>query len=387
MKRSTFAKALPAVAAVVIASPSVASSLARLDTPYVTGFRSELLHDDSRSWAEPSIGEGEAESPGAGARPIRLYVWYPAKKASGSPMPFRRYVHFDHLGDVVTSDDASAAEVRFREYFGARGTTLEDADALLATGTRAFEGAAAATGRFPLVLFGNALTARGFTYTTLCEYLAGHGYVVVSMPSLGAGPGEDAPFDQRGIALQLDDLAFAIRKMRSRSSVDADRLALIAWSVGGVTTALLQMTNPDVDVTVSLDSGTAYAYGNELLSASPHFDPSRLDRPFLQMIGVQPSGFEVPKDDRFYSELTAGPKYQLEFPAMKHSDFTSVLGDLTFSSADGEDKKESFRWVARYTVRFLDAFLRNDAEARAFLENNPAENGAPPALVVKTPGK
>lgn len=383
MKPSGFAHCLLAAGAILAGGPSFASALARLETPYQAGFRAELLRDETRPYGAPA--DSVSDEP-AQARPIRLYIWYPATNALDQGMPFRRYLHFDHLDESVTAADKRTAETRFREDAATRGLTASEIEMLLSSGTRAIEHAEAATGRFPLVVFGNGLTARGFTYTSLCEYLAGHGYVVVSMPSIGPRAGEDAPFDLTGIELQLGDLVYAIRAMRGAATVDPERIGLVAWSVGGVATALLQMKDASIDAVVSLDSGSAYAYGNEMIRGSAYFDPARLDRPFLQLLALQPSAFAVPKDNSFYAELQSGPKYQLGFPALQHADFTSILGDLRFAATDA-DKLESFRWLARYTEQFLDAFLGENREARAFLENEPVTNGAPPALVVETDGE
>ena len=40
-----------------------------------------------------------------------------------------------------------------------------------------------------------------------------------------------------------------------------------------------------------------------------------------------------------------------------------------------EDANKSYAWVALYTLNFLEAYLKHDAPAKAFLERNPAENG------------
>jgi hypothetical protein len=42
-----------------------------------------------------------------------------------------------------------------------------------------------------------------------------------------------------------------------------------------------------------------------------------------------------------------------------------------------EDANTSHAWVALYTLKFLDAFLKHDASAKAFLEKTPAEDGVP----------
>jgi tetratricopeptide (TPR) repeat protein len=48
-----------------------------------------------------------------------------------------------------------------------------------------------------------------------------------------------------------------------------------------------------------------------------------------------------------------------------------------YSRADGI---VGYAWVARYTLEFLDAYLRHDAQAMAFLKRTPAEVGVPPHM-------
>jgi hypothetical protein len=42
-----------------------------------------------------------------------------------------------------------------------------------------------------------------------------------------------------------------------------------------------------------------------------------------------------------------------------------------------DDANTSYAWVALYTLKFLDAHLKHDASAKAFLKKTPAENGVP----------
>ena len=46
-----------------------------------------------------------------------------------------------------------------------------------------------------------------------------------------------------------------------------------------------------------------------------------------------------------------------------------------------EDGVAGYAWIARYTLNFLNAYLKHDAAALAFLKKTPAENGAPPHLL------
>jgi tetratricopeptide (TPR) repeat protein len=49
-----------------------------------------------------------------------------------------------------------------------------------------------------------------------------------------------------------------------------------------------------------------------------------------------------------------------------------------YSRADGI---VGYAWIARYTLKFLDAYLKHDAEAMAFLKKAPAEVGVPPHML------
>ena len=40
-----------------------------------------------------------------------------------------------------------------------------------------------------------------------------------------------------------------------------------------------------------------------------------------------------------------------------------------------------YAWVARYTLEFLDAYLKHDAQAMVFLKKTPAEAGVPPHMM------
>lgn len=42
-----------------------------------------------------------------------------------------------------------------------------------------------------------------------------------------------------------------------------------------------------------------------------------------------------------------------------------------------DDANPSYAWVALYSLKFLDAYLKHNASAKALLERTPAENGVP----------
>ena len=58
-----------------------------------------------------------------------------------------------------------------------------------------------------------------------------------------------------------------------------------------------------------------------------------------------------------------------DYPSSRKGDYTRADGIVGYA------------WVARYTLEFLDAYLKHDAQAMAFLKKTPAEVGVPPHMM------
>jgi hypothetical protein len=119
-------------------------------------------------------------------RPIRVYVWYPAT-AGGKPMAFGRYALLADE-DVWPSEISGGARdvLRFSRGPLARSRDPSAFAALLKRPMRAAENAKPAAGRFPLIAIGQGLYYESpIVFAALAEFLAGRGFVVVSVPLVG----------------------------------------------------------------------------------------------------------------------------------------------------------------------------------------------------------
>ena len=91
------------------------------------------------------------------------------------------------------------------------------------------------------------------------------------------------------------------------------------------------------------------------------------------------------------NEWTHGDLMNIRLLAVSHIQFSSLYQRserfrreaLQFSPADYslEEGAVSYNWMARYTLEFLNAYLRYDAAAALFLKRTPAENGVPKHLM------
>jgi dienelactone hydrolase len=331
--------------------------------PHAIGFEQIEVFDYSR----PFRLEGENR-----ARPITLSIWYPAESAPPGlqPLSFGRYV------------DGADGRESFHSRASSFGVTLSasELEQLFGAATPALEKAPRAPGPFPLLFVLDGLTGPFYLNTVLCEFLGSHGYVVVAIPTLGAREDIEADYDALSVDAQLRDMELAIQELHDYPEIDRRQMGLLAWSLGGVAQALLQMKNPDVRVLVSLDAATGYAYGQKLLEGSIFFDPRRATVPFFHATDSRESG-QVPKSFRFYDEVAAkGRSYLLTIEGASHAGFTSLAAIVPLlasatPSAEALEKAERYRRLCLYVGRFLDAVLKNDRAAAEFLEDAPTRHG------------
>lgn len=111
--------------------------------------------------------------PVAGADPLRVIAWYPARAVSTAGVPY-----------------LDPAEQRVQAPAIARNFLLPPGSlsAVVALPTHSHEGAPIAAGRFPLVIYNHGYWSYPRDHTALMEHLASHGYIVLSL----AHPGDAA---------------------------------------------------------------------------------------------------------------------------------------------------------------------------------------------------
>ncbi len=256
----------------------------------------------------------------------------------------------------------------------------------------AMRNAAAASGRFPVVIYAPGLGTAAMENSDLCEYLASHGYVVLASPSMGARS-RAMTSDLDGLETQAADIAFLIGYARSVPQVDASRIGVIGYSWGGLANVLAAARDDRIGAVVSLD-GSLRAHSQYVdggAKAARHVTPERMTAPLLYL-GARPHTVETMNKygmNGSYSlmnKMVHADTYIFTMNPLTHSDFDSYM--LRFSPDEGfieysrEEASLAYSWAARYVGRFLDAYLKADTAAKTFLANKPVANGVPARLMV-----
>jgi hypothetical protein len=342
--------------------------------PHAVGFTRLQLADPTRP--RPNVDEQEP-GPSDRARRITVHVWYPGAAGSTNPTMTFAEAMVAHLHGRP-AEELARRESAVRTFLAQFGPIADDDwRRLKGMPLLARENAAAAAGRFPLVI--GAL--RPLSTTVTSEFLASHGYVVAMVD------GEEGiePQDS-GAALEVDyrDMEFAIPELRKQPYVHPSMLAALGFSGSGFSQLLLAMRHPDVRAVCDLESAIFDDRILHPLSRGWGYSVTALRVPFLHTYSVPLSKRENRIGDFERMRYSTRYRYLVDAPGIHHWDFAtegmaaSVLG---VRGANGPRLQQAFETTNRYLLQFFDAYVKGDREAVEFLRRDPEANGVPGGLV------
>jgi dienelactone hydrolase len=352
--------------------------------PHPVGFRVVHQYDYSRVYKPAFDLEGKPVT-GERARPIQTLIWYPAQPdSSAQTILYGRY--FELLATEENFDDESkrnAAAKAAAFMVDIWEVKRDKFEAEWMRPTRAYWEAKAAPGKFPVVIFAPGFSAPAFQNSDLCEYLTSHGYVVVASPDMGAHT-RTMTGDVAGIQTQAADIEFLIGYLHTLPQADLSQIAVSGFSWGGISNIFAAMQDERIKALVCLDG--SIRYGNKFLNEVNYVTPNRLTVPLLYLSQrsftiEELSEFKIDVSTSFLNECKYSDFHFVLFNGMKHSDFSSddirFRSDNDFTDYTAAEISESYSWMARYVLQFLNAYLKSDGTAREFLKNSPEKNGAP----------
>lgn len=352
---------------------------------YKVGFRHIKTFDQARAYSRV-YDYTNKKIP----RPIPMSVWYPAPEYAGTGETLTVLDYMEILKEEEEWEHLPNEQILNWFYYANTPANQKHLD----EPTTAYKGIASAQGKFPLIVYAPSFQASSIENFALCETLASHGYVVVSSPSRGTETRWFSDNNAKEMETQARDMEFLIREARSFPMVDADKVALMGFSFGGLSNMVVQNRNDLVKAIVSLDGTERYQY--KLLKQSPFFEVQNVDIPYLHL-AQKDIPKSVLKEDKIdpklntafplYDSLTNSKAYRLKFHNLTHSHF-STLGVLFAKRDPRQDKSdpeimESYRWVVTYALNFLDATLQDKEAAMSFIEGSPVKNGIANGLITR----
>jgi len=346
--------------------------------PHAVGLRIVQQYDYSRVLEAPVDVFGKAGNAGPG-RPIQTLVWYPAKRTGAAPMQVADY----HQASLSEADfNVSGAEVAKQRA----GWMASPRKAQFSAPTLALRDAAPADGKYPVVIYAPSFGSFAHENLDLCEYLASHGYVVIASRSLGARSFQMTD-DIDGIEAQASDIAFLANYAQTLAQADVTRMAAAGYSWGGMANVFAAARSSRFKALVSLDG--SIRFHPKIWGAATYVRPARTAVPLLYLGARTPTAETMERDDKLGASYINTMKYSDVYvttaPPMLHKDFSAMnlrfAPDNAFGDYQRAEVLQAYRSVELYAREFLDAYLKNDADALAFIKQSPAQHGIGPQVM------
>jgi dienelactone hydrolase len=363
--------------------------------PFQVGLKVVEQYDYSRTYRNLTDELGKPYQ-GERARPLQTLIWYPADKSTSKPMTVRDY--FDLLATETSFGKPNKAKIASADW---RQDSALGMKPTLETPLWAVRDAPMASGHFPVVIYAPSLSDMSWENADLCEYLASHGYVVIASPDMGATT-RGMTIDVAGANAQARDISFLIGYAQTLPDTDMSEVAVAGFSMGGISNLFAATRDNRIDALIALDGAIRYYPGLAKQAGDVH--PEQMTIPLLFFTQGE---FTLEDQARYFTDArkndgpnvlnawTHGDLVTVHMLGLVHMEFSSMFQrneDALWKNFPQQQKADygredgvaGYAWVARYTLQFLDAYLKHDAAALAYLKKTPAENGAPSHFMAAT---
>jgi len=348
--------------------------------PYGVGFQTLEKYDYSRAFRVKYDYFG-APLPGERARPIQILLWYPAVvSADAMPAVYGEYAYAypEDESFINVLSNFHNREIGYLTRYLRDRSHVQELMSIKMTGVR---DAAPATppdsAGFPLIIYHAG--ENHAENAIMCEYLASHGFVVATTPSMGSRRFQlqPTPADQENL---IRDREFILVHINQFPFIDKNRLGVCGYHFGGATALLMQMRNSDIDAVAALEGSFILPDFIELAKQNPAYNPARAHVPLMLLYTDTP-----PPDMSMVDSLVYAKKYAVKLAGLRSIDLSGYgVMALRVSDTAGpppEVKRTSYEITCEYLHNFFNAYLNKNQESFQFLSRSPAELGFDTAMV------
>lgn len=333
----------------------VCFSQEKASAPYQVGFNYYQAYDASRHY----IINNDTTS-----RPMLIHFWYPGDEpAEAGNSSFKNYIDLISIRENFNKPASEVNEYSFnfvdayagfaKQHLGI-DTSITTQQLLDCPVAARYElELAKSPKKFPLIIYAPSNSKSSVQNHIICEYLASHGFMVISVGSAGS-ESLNRQHDQKSILAQVVDMEYILNYFEDSLKINYTALGLMGFSSGGLATALFQMRNKKVKAVFSMDGGQEYgAY--IMLSRSEDFNLDKTDAPYCLLVNNYENFSIYP----FYNSVVSNKKYLFRMPYLDHNGFVSYwkFFGLCASNTDVNQICTSYDYISSTALAFFNAYL------------------------------
>lgn len=299
------------------------------------------------------------------ARPLLIHFWYPADgNANKESLSFRDYINliairedFDKPAAEIDGHsfnfvDAYAGFAKHRLGLDTNITTQQ----ILGCPVIARYGIPIAKSKqnFPLIIYAPSNSKSSVQNHVICEYLASHGYLVLSVGSAGENSIKRENHE-KSILAQVEDMEYMLTYFEDSLKIEYSNLGLMDFSSGGPANAIFQMKHNTVNAVFSMDGSQEYGYYMSLFNMDD-FDLEKTNVPHCLLV----NNFESFSIYPYFNSITSEDKYLIRMPYLDHNGFVSFWNFFNSCSSESSVNNycDSYDFVCSIALLFFDEYLQ-----------------------------
>jgi len=342
---------------ILLISPEGNCSVAEFEYgPFNVGFNSYKTYDYSRSYI---IDKDTV------LRPMLIHLWFPSQDVIEAPvLNFKAYIDLISLRedfDISKSEVAKNSFNFIKAYsdFAKRSYGLDTsvlAQQILDAPVISRSGIPVPKNRpeFPLLIYAPSNSKSSVQNHMICEYLASHGFMILSVGS--AGPNSLSREKMKeSIMAQVNDMEYILKYSEDSLHISYTNLGVFGFSSGGLASVIFQMRNERVDALLTMDGGQEYgAY--PAIYKMPDFTLEKTDVPYCSVVNNYENFSIYP----YYNSLITKEKYMFRMPFLDHNGFVSHWHFFESCSKNSISSPIgiSYEYISKCALTFFSKYLK-----------------------------
>ncbi len=306
--------------------------------------------------------------------PIQISIWYPTNERWNceKAMPFVDYFYLTEQKNDFKEPTKERKEKAFDIFynFAKFGLKIDlDKAKLKETADKCTASIkdAKPVGRqkFPVILAGH--DGGVWKGSTLNEFLASHGYVVVSTGLLSETSRMFSNEPQKALLRRVRTFEITRGLLNEIESADQTKIGLLGINADGMSVLLYQMKNKEAKAVVSIDGWEGKNNGSRYVSENLYFKPSDFKVPLLEFHQDEKTDREpLQLNMSIFNKLTDSDRFSFILNDFGHPHLTGNM--IALPELNEQAVKQHEFWYN--TVRkFLDAYVKKDDTAMKFIWN------------------
>lgn len=349
---------------------------------YHVGFKRIYSLDSSRTYALrflPKINEDTALY----HRPMVINIWYPTNDSTSECMNYEEYYNFNTQDTLwhnflIRVKEFNIQVTKDNSFTKPKGKNIDQLmlfNTLLKTPTSIHKNATHTIHKHPLILYYPGMGGTVEESSLLCEYLASHGYVVIS--SLYQPEHRKHLYSDWDLDRSMKDRDFMISSLRNEHYIDFSGIGLLGFSFGAQSGLYYEgCEHYPIKAVVVLDSRLEYSFNCHPLEFKNL--PDTLLKKKIKIKAPMLCFSESGATYELFDSLLYCDRYYARVPFLEHYNFTSqsAISQFLNYTADTtlcllKTKWELYKAICLNTLNFYNAsFKQTPASFKLKLNGN-----------------